>query len=74
MFFGSFLRADRVDPLKQLSSRSFIEKFDGEGVAMKVPDVMVKEWFDFDFLRLIDRMDVDPILTLVAGACLCEID
>lgn len=47
-----------------------VEKCDGHGVLMKVPDDIVKKWLEFGISRLIDRMDVDPILASVAVALL----
>lgn len=60
--------------MKRLSFGRISEEVDVQGVLMKVLNGMAKEWLDFGILRLIDRMDVDPTLTFVAVARLCEVD
>lgn len=41
---------------------------------MRVPEAMIKKWFDFGCLRFIDRMDVDPTLPFVTVARLCKVN
>lgn len=60
--FDSILRDFLVDPVKRLSFRRLIEECDSQGVLMKVLDAVVKKWFNFRILRLIEHMNVDPTL------------
>lgn len=46
----------------------------GQGVLICVLKVMIKEWFDYGTPHLNDCVELDPTLTSVAVACLCEID
>lgn len=41
---------------------------------MRVPKAMIKKWFDYGTVRLIEGMKVDPTLTFVAVALLCKFD
>lgn len=70
--FGAFLQVVRIGPVKQFSFSRVIDECDGRCARMRVPDAMIKDWFDFEILWLTDRMDVDPILTFVAVVRLCE--
>lgn len=71
--FGPFLRAIRIGLVKRLSFGHSIKVCNGQGVLMKAPGAMFKR-FDFGFLWLTGRIDVDPALALVAVARQCGVD
>lgn len=52
--------------MKESSFSRVIEKCDGQDVMMNIPVAIVKEWYEFGIARLIDRMDTELTLVLVA--------
>lgn len=71
---GSFLRAVCEDLVKKLSSNQLIKECVGQVVLICVSEVRIKQWFEYGFLRLIERMETKSTLVLVVASLLCEID
>lgn len=69
-FFGAVC----VGPVKKLSLSRVIQECDGQSVMMCVPKATISECFDYGYLRLIDRMEVQSTLECVAVARLCEVE
>lgn len=59
--------------VKRLSFSREIDEYDGEGALMTAPNGVIKVWLEFEILRMIDRMDVDPTLALVPVARTCKV-
>lgn len=49
-----------------------VTSYKSRGAILRVPFLLIKKWFPFGFLRLLDTMDVNPVLAFVAIARLCE--
>lgn len=70
----AFLRAARVGIFDQLSFDRMLTFCKSRDVILRVPIPLIKEWISFGILRLLNRMDVNPVLTFVAIARLCKVD
>lgn len=71
---GAFLLEARVGVLDRLSLARMITSCNGHGAILRVPFLLIKEWFSFGILRLLERIDANPLLAFFAIARLCEFD
>lgn len=69
---GAFLRAARAGVFELLSFDRMITFCKAHG-AKRVSFRLVKEWFPFGILRLLDPMDVSPVSVFVSIARLCKL-
>lgn len=61
---GAFFRVDRVVVAERLSFDRMISSCKACGAILQVPFLLIKEWFSFCNLWLLDRMFVSSVLDL----------
>lgn len=70
----AFLQAAHVRVIVRLSFDYMIISCKSRGTILQVLFPLVKEWISFGIFRLLDGMDVNPVLLFVPIARLCEAD
>lgn len=74
LFLSSFLRLVRYALVMRISYDRMMVGCEGNGMLLRVPVTMVDEWFAVGILCHIRNIMVDPVLALVAVACVTEMD
>lgn len=74
LLLAAFLRAALVEVVERLSFDRMITSCKSCSAISPVSIPLIKEWFSFDILQLLGRMDVNPVLAFVATVHLCAVD
>lgn len=71
---GAFLRTVCNGGIGRLAFDSLVEGCRGYDTLLPMPDLLVEQWFSFGLLRCIRDMAIEPVMAMVAVACVAEID
>lgn len=70
---GLFLRAVRIGAVKRLLFARLLTSRKTCGAILRVASLLIKEWFAFGILWILEHMNVNPVSDFVSIACLCEV-
>lgn len=71
---GTFLRGARYSPIEHLVYHRMVAGCEGSGALLCVSLCSIKLWYAWGICRLLQIMEVDPVLALVAKGRLTEIN